>query len=111
MVDAKLFMAAERNGYNGQIFEALKNRFPEISEHVISQTLQSVVSFVKLFPVPVSGSLFGLFGQCGHFIERSEKRKCGTTLVEPSIVISSANDHTPWAVLNILRRCCFQIRT
>ena len=83
MVDAKLFMAAERNGYNGQIFEALKNRFPEISEHVISQTLQSVVSFVKLFPVPVSGSLFGLFGQCGHFIERSEKRKCGTTLVEP----------------------------
>lgn len=73
MVDAKLFMAAERNGYNGQIFEALKNRFPEISEHVISQTLQSVVSFVKLFPVPVSGSLFGLFGQCGHFIERSEK--------------------------------------
>ncbi|XP_029209972.2 mitogen-activated protein kinase kinase kinase 7-interacting protein 3 homolog isoform X1 [Acropora millepora] len=42
MVDAKLFMAAERNGYNGQIFEALKNRFPEISEHVISQTLQSV---------------------------------------------------------------------
>ncbi|XP_020622219.1 uncharacterized protein LOC110059837 [Orbicella faveolata] len=41
MVDAKYFMAAERNGYNGQIFEALKNRFPEIPEQVISQTLQA----------------------------------------------------------------------
>ncbi|XP_078372435.1 uncharacterized protein LOC144656084 isoform X2 [Oculina patagonica] len=41
MVDAKYFMATERNGYNGQIFEALKNRFPEIPEQVISQTLQA----------------------------------------------------------------------
>lgn len=44
MVDAKYFMAAERNGYNGQIFEALRNRFPEIPEQVISQTLQAEVS-------------------------------------------------------------------
>lgn len=43
MVDAKYFMASERNGYNGQIFEALKNRFPEIPEQVISQTLQAEV--------------------------------------------------------------------
>ena len=43
MVDAKLFMAAERNGHNGQIFEALRNRFPEIPEQLISQTLQSEV--------------------------------------------------------------------
>ncbi|XP_068698327.1 mitogen-activated protein kinase kinase kinase 7-interacting protein 3 homolog isoform X1 [Montipora foliosa] len=41
MVDAKFFMAAERNGHNGHIFEALRNRFPEIPEQVISQTLQS----------------------------------------------------------------------
>lgn len=43
MVDAKIFMATERNGYNGQIFEALRNRFPEIPEQVISNTLQSEV--------------------------------------------------------------------
>lgn len=48
MVDAKIFMAAERNGYNGQIFEALRNRFPEIPEQVISQTLQAEVSFVLI---------------------------------------------------------------
>lgn len=47
MVDAKYFMAAERNGYNGQIFEALKNRFPEIPEQVISQTLQAEVSRIS----------------------------------------------------------------
>lgn len=41
MVDAKYFMAAERNGYNGQIFEALRSRFPEIPERIISQTLQA----------------------------------------------------------------------
>ncbi|KAJ7394372.1 TGF-beta activated kinase 1 MAP3K7 binding protein 3 [Desmophyllum pertusum] len=34
-------MATERNGYNGQIFEALRNRFPEIPEQFISQTLQT----------------------------------------------------------------------
>lgn len=47
MVDAKYFMEAERNGYNGQIFEALKNRFPEIPEQVISQTLQAEVSRIS----------------------------------------------------------------
>ena len=46
MVDAKFFMAAERNGHNGHIFEALRNRFPEIPEQVISQTLQSEVGFL-----------------------------------------------------------------
>lgn len=100
MVDAKFFMAAERNGYNGQIFEALRNRFPEIPVQVISQTLQSVVSFVKLFPMPVSGSLFGRFEQCGYLIEWSERSKLRTSLVEPRIVISSANDHAP-----VLRLC------
>jgi len=46
MVDAKIFMAAERNGHNGQIFEALRNRFPEIPEQVISRTLQAEVGFL-----------------------------------------------------------------
>lgn len=41
MVDAKIFMAAERNGHKGQILAALRNRFPEIPEQVISQTLQA----------------------------------------------------------------------
>lgn len=41
MVDAKFFMATERNGHNGQIFEALRSRFPEIPEQVISNTLQA----------------------------------------------------------------------
>lgn len=49
MVDAKYFMATERNGYNGQIFEALKNRFPEIPEQVISQTLQAEVGRFLIF--------------------------------------------------------------
>ena len=43
MVDAKLLMATERNGHNGQIFEALRSRFPEIPEQVISNTLQAEV--------------------------------------------------------------------
>lgn len=43
MVDATIFMAAERNGHSGQIFEALRNRFPEIPEQVISRTLQTEV--------------------------------------------------------------------
>lgn len=34
-------MATERNGHNGQIFEALRSRFPEIPEQVISNTLQA----------------------------------------------------------------------
>ncbi|KAM7433996.1 hypothetical protein ABFA07_015830 [Porites harrisoni] len=41
MVDTTIFMAAERNGHSGQIFEALRNRFPEIPEQVISRTLQT----------------------------------------------------------------------
>lgn len=49
MVDAKYFMATERNGYSGQIFEALKNRFPEIPEQVISQTLQAEVGRFVIF--------------------------------------------------------------
>lgn len=47
MVDARLFMATERNGYNGQIFEALRNRFPEIPEQFISQTLQTEVRWMS----------------------------------------------------------------
>lgn len=34
-------MATERNGHNGQLFEALRSRFPEIPEQVISNTLQA----------------------------------------------------------------------
>ena len=51
MVDAKIFMAAERNGHKGQILAALRNRFPEIPEQVISQTLQAEVQSRFLFPV------------------------------------------------------------
>lgn len=59
MVDAKIFMATERNGHNGQIFEALRSRFPEIPEQVISNTLQAEVG---RFLIPMLGRIWTVFG-------------------------------------------------
>ena len=56
MVDTTIFMAAERNGHSGQIFEALRNRFPEIPEQVISRTLQTEV--LLSFVISVSSFLW-----------------------------------------------------
>lgn len=73
MVDAKHFMAAERNGHNGQIFEALRNRFPEIPEQVISLTLQSEVKpFDGWFLVSFSQALWGIL-TCYLFIDSFQK--------------------------------------